>query len=156
MKRVQRFDPSSPFDFEEMKRALADQWRPVSIIWEKPDLSPPAESAPLPLPPSASATAGPYGLQIAENCRQLEVNPNEAEVLFLMMEMTAADQRDPAIAQELNRRGFRTRDGWPWTPVSVFQVLPRLIEAAPQILNSEQWRRRTHIPTPIPSPSKPS
>ena len=153
MKRIQSFDPSTPFDFEEMKRAIADEWRPVSMVWEKPDLSPPAESESAPLP---APTLVPYGLQIAENCQQLEVNPNEAEVLFLMMEMTAADQRDAAIAQELNRRGFRTRDGWPWTPVSVFQVLPRLIEAAPQILNSEQWRRRTHVPGSIPTPSKPS
>lgn len=145
MKRVQRFEPSLPFDFEEIKRAIEEGWQPVSMVWEKLDLSTPATSEDIPLVPGASVTVVPYGLQIAENCQQLEVNPNEAEVLFLMMEMTAADQRDPAIAQELNRRGFRTRDGWPWTAVSVFQVLPRLIEAGPQILNSEQWRRRSRV-----------
>lgn len=144
MKRVQRFEPSLPFDFEDIKRAIEEGWQPVSMIWEKLDLSPPAKLEAIPVAPGTPATVVPYGLQIAENCQQLEMNPNEAEVLFLMMEMTAADQRDAAIAQELNRRGFRTRDGWPWTAVSVFQVLPRLIEAAPQILNSEQWRRRSH------------
>jgi hypothetical protein len=59
-----------------------------------------------------------------------------------MMELTIQDGPYSGIADELNRRGFRTRQGTPWTPVSVFQMLPRLIEAGPKIFHSEEWRAR--------------
>jgi len=72
----------------------------------------------------------------------LEEDPQEREVLFQIMELTIQDGPYSAIAEELNRRGFRTRDGGRWTPVSVFQMLPRLIEAGPGILTSEEWQQR--------------
>ena len=142
--RMQRFDHlfSPPFTLEEIQRLLAEGWRPVSILWEAPEHLVAAEGEAQPSGLESSIAAVPFGLQIAENCQQLEVNPAEAEVLFLMMEMTSTDARDAEIAQELNRRGFRTREGWPWTSVSVFRILPRLIEAGPGILGSEQWRLR--------------
>ncbi len=59
-----------------------------------------------------------------------------------MMELTIQDGPYSSIADELNRRGFRTRDGVRWTPVSVFQMLPRLIEVGPTIFNTEDWQRR--------------
>jgi hypothetical protein len=58
------------------------------------------------------------------------------------MELTIQDGPYSGIAAELNRRGYRTRNGQAWTPISVFQMLPRLIEAGPGILNSDEWRQR--------------
>jgi hypothetical protein len=43
------------------------------------------------------------------------------------------------VAEELNRRGFRTRAGGDWSPVAVFNLLPRLIEVGPRIFSSEEW-----------------
>jgi len=59
-----------------------------------------------------------------------------------MMELTIQDGPYSAIAEELNRRGYRTRQGTPWTPVSVFQMLPRLIEVGPRIFAREEWQQR--------------
>ncbi|HEY4901272.1 MAG TPA: recombinase family protein, partial [Terriglobales bacterium] len=91
---------------------------------------------------TAPAPEVPFGLQVAGDCSHLEENPTEREVLFQIMELTIQDGPYSGIAEELNRRGFRTRHGNRWTPVSVFQMLPRLIEAGPGILNSDEWRQR--------------
>ena len=48
----------------------------------------------------------------------------------------------PQVAEELNRRGFRTRTGGKWSPVSVFQMLPRLIEIGPRLFSTEEWHQR--------------
>ena len=55
-----------------------------------------------------------------------------------MMELTIQDGPYSSIADELNRRGFRTREGVRWTPVSVFQMLPRLIEVGPEDLQQRR------------------
>ena len=63
----------------------------------------------------------PFGLQVAQNPPpRLEENPTEREVLFLIMELTIQDGPYSAIADELNRRGYRTRQALKWTPISVF------------------------------------
>ncbi len=46
------------------------------------------------------------------------------------------------IAAGLNREGHMTRQQTAWTQSSVFYMLPRLIEAAPQIFSSVSWRER--------------
>ena len=40
----------------------------------------------------------------------------------------------------LNRQGSRTRRGTAWTQTAIFNMLPRLIEAAPYIWRSESKR----------------
>ena len=84
----------------------------------------------------------PYGLRIASDCRHLEENPAEVSALTVMMEGIVADRRLSAIAEDLNRRGFRGRDGDLWTQVSVFHMLPRLIEFGPRIYGRDEWRER--------------
>jgi hypothetical protein len=84
----------------------------------------------------------PFGLQVSKETEQLEVNPTEREALFLMMELTVQEGPYSRIADELNRRGFRTRQGRKWSPVSVFQMLPRLIEVGPRIFSTEEWQER--------------
>ncbi len=126
---------TGPFGPEDFTQRLAEGWKPVAIEWEREILG----AAP---GQTSHAPEVPFGLQVAGDCSHLEENPQEREVLFQIMELTIQDGPYSGIAEELNRRGFRTRQGNPWTPVSVFQMLPRLIEAGPGILNSDEWRQR--------------
>jgi hypothetical protein len=126
---------SGEFGPEDLQRRLNEGWKPVAIEWER-EVAAAATS---------EATIGPevpFGLRVAGDCAHLEENPTEREVLFQIMELTIQDGPYSGIAEELNRRGYRTRQGKKWTPVSVFQMLPRLIEAGPSILNSEEWQQR--------------
>jgi len=64
-----------------------------------------------------------------------------------LMELIVQEGSYAHIADEINRRGFRTRQGARWTAISVFETLPRLIEVGPQLFQSEEWqKRRQHIP----------
>ncbi len=88
----------------------------------------------------------PFGLQIAPETQRLEENPAEREILFQLMELIVQEGSYARIADEINRRGFRTRQGTKWTPVSVFEMLPRLIEVGPRVLQSSEWqKRRQHL-----------
>lgn len=122
------------FGEEELRLKLAEGWRPVAIEWERQLAT---ES-----PGTIAAPEVPYGLRVSGDCAHLEEDPHEREVLFQIMELTIEDGPYSGIAAELNRRGFRRRDGSLWTPISVFQMLPRLIEAGPGILTSDEWRAR--------------
>ena len=126
---------SGEFDLEEFRRRIAEGWKPAAIEWEREVVSPAA-------PSTVPAPEVPYGLRVSGDCAHLEDDPKEREILFQIMELTIQDGPYSSIAEELNRRGFRTRQGQRWTPVSVFQMLPRLIEAGPSILTSEEWRQR--------------
>ena len=46
------------------------------------------------------------------------------------------------MAETLNQRAFRTRDGKPWSALAVFKLTPRLIEVAPRILSGVEWENR--------------
>jgi recombinase len=84
----------------------------------------------------------PYGLRVAVDCSRLEEDPQERAVLVQMMELIVQDYSITLVAAELNKRGLRIRSGGPWTPVSVFNMLPRLIEVGPNIFSSEDWEAR--------------
>ena len=68
--------------------------------------------------------------------------PQERNVLVQMMELIVQDYSITLVAAELNKRGLRTRTGSLWTPVSVFNMLPRLIEVGPHIFSSDDWEQR--------------
>jgi hypothetical protein len=88
----------------------------------------------------------PFGLRVAGDCAHLEEDPTERQVLILMMDLIVQDSPLSRVAEELNERGFRTRAGSKWSPVSVFKLLPRLIEAGPQIFSSHDWNvRKRHL-----------
>ena len=84
----------------------------------------------------------PFGLRVANDCRHLEEDPNEMEALTLGMELLVSECPFTRIADELNRHGHHTRDGVAWTPVSVFNLLPRLIEVGPRIFPTQEWAER--------------
>jgi hypothetical protein len=110
----------------------------VAIEWEREvQVEPPA--------PSAELIPGeeiPYGTRIAGDCLHLEENPTEMEVLNHLAEMVVQDQSYKHMAELLNERAFRTRDGKPWTALAVFKLTPRLIEVAPRILSGAEWENR--------------
>lgn len=134
MARTERIRQEVPASFgqEELAQKTGQGWKMVAIEWEREVTE--EQAAPV--------EEVPFGLQVATDPPRLEDNPTEREALFLMMELTIQDGPYSVIAEELNRRGYRTRQGMQWTPISVFQMLPRLIEVGPRIFATEEWQQR--------------
>jgi len=122
-----------PIEWEQIKQYQTEGWRPVAVEWERPVAGAGMQS---------SLEAPPYGLRVAKDCATLEDEPNETEILFTMMELMIQDGPYSLVADELNSRGFATRHGGKWSAVSVFEMLPRLIEAGPKIFSSAEWQQR--------------
>lgn len=75
----------------------------------------------------------PFGLRVADDCFHLEENPTEMQVLHAMIGLIVQDISLPRMAEELNRRGFETREGKPWnaqpSAPSASRILPTHIIA---------------------------
>ena len=84
----------------------------------------------------------PFGLRVATDCRHLEDDPLEMQTLRFLTEMIVQDLSFKSMADALNIREYRTRDGRPWTAARVFKLTPRLIEVAPRILSGTEWEAR--------------
>jgi hypothetical protein len=127
---------SGPFSSEIIGRRTAAGWQLVSIEWrrELPDSEAPSEGA--------FSEDIPYGLRISDDCQRLEIEPNENQALMLMMDLLGQDFSYSHIVSDLNEKGFRTRDGKPWSRVAVFNMMPRLIEVGPRLFSSEEWKTR--------------
>lgn len=127
---------TEPFSPEIIRRRTAAGWQMVSIEWrrELPDSEAPPEGA--------FGEDVPYGLRISDDCRRLEVDPAENRVLLLMMDLLAQDFSYSSIVSDLNEKGFRNRDGRPWSRISVFNMMPRLIEVGPRLFSSAEWEKR--------------
>jgi hypothetical protein len=134
----------APLDATYVKQREQAGWKMVAVEWER---AAPAPVAPAqPAEPAPSLQDAPFGLRVAGDCEHLEQNPAEMEFLLSMMELIIQDISLVKVAEELNRKGFRTRKGAEWGPVAVFNMLPRLIELTPQIFNNEEWlERRKHL-----------
>lgn len=121
---------------EDLKQQAEKGWRLVAVEWERE-----VETADDQLPADV-----PFGLQIAPETQRLETNPAEREILFQIMELIVQEGSYSRIAEEINRRGYRTRNGEKWTSVSIFEMVPRLIEVGPHVLRSSEWqKRRQHL-----------
>jgi hypothetical protein len=127
---------SEPFSSDVIRQRTAAGWQMISIEWrrELPDSEAP--------PDRAFSEDIPYGLRISEDCKRLEVDEHENKVLLQMMDLLAQDFSYSAIVSDLNEKGFRTRDGRPWSRVAVFNMMPRLIEVGPRIFSSGEWEQR--------------
>jgi recombinase len=134
MKKTERLRQavSGSLDEAELKQQAEKGWKLVAVEWERE-----VETAEGNLP-----TEAPYGLRVSAETQQLEENPSEREILFLLMELMVQEGSYARIADEINRRGFRTRQGTAWSPVSVFEMLPRLIEVGPHVFHSPEWQKR--------------
>ncbi len=127
---------SEPFSADVIRQRNAAGWQMVSIEWrrELPDTEAPRESA--------FSEEIPYGLRISDDCKRLETEPRERQALIEMMDGLAQDFPYSAIVSALNEKGFRMRDGRRWNRVTVFNMIPRLIEVGPQLFSSAEWRKR--------------
>jgi hypothetical protein len=134
MKKTERVRQvvSGPLGVEDLKHQTEKGWKLVAIEWERE-----VEAAEGQLPIDV-----PFGLQIAPESQKLEENPTERELLFQLMELMVQEGSYARIADEINRRRFRTRQGAKWTPVSVFEMLPRLIEVGPHVFQNSEWQKR--------------
>jgi Recombinase len=135
-----------PLDTDYIRKREQEGWRLIGVEWEvewerESDLD--ASSVPQ---GGTNLEDAPFGTRIAGDCERLEENPTEMEFLLSMMELIIQDISISKVAEELNRKGFRTRKGAEWGPVAVFNMLPRLIELTPKIFATEQWvERRKHL-----------
>ncbi|MEE8525136.1 MAG: hypothetical protein V3T72_14460 [Thermoanaerobaculia bacterium] len=130
---------STPLTPEYLREKAGEGWRAVAVEWER--------GAGRDTPASGLPTEEiSYGLRIADDCHHLQEEPDEVAALTLMLEQIVADKPCSTVASELNRRGFRRRGGQKWTQVSVFNMLPRLIEVAPRIYSSDEWaEKKQHL-----------
>lgn len=119
---------------EYLESRMREGWRPIAVEWERQ-----AEGE---APNTAAREEVPFGLRVASDCLHLEEDPNEMAILTSMMEMMMQDVSLTGVAQELNRRGFRARDGSPWTSAAIFRLLPRVVDVAPRIFSDAQWDAR--------------
>jgi len=139
MKRTEKMRQavSEPVGEADLQQHAAKGWKMVAIEWERE-----VETADEPLP-----TDVPFGLRISSDTQRLEDDPRERETLFQLMDLVVQEGSYSRVAEELNRRGCRTRQGEVWTPISVFEMLPRLIEVGPHLFRSPEWQKRKQATT---------
>lgn len=137
MARVERIRESvtGTVDADHMRQKTEAGWRLVALEWQREIQGEEGESETL-------IQDVPYGLRVSTDCLHLIEDPDEKNALMMMMELIVREDPFSQVASELNQRGFRTRNGSPWTPVSVFNMLPRLIEVGPNIFSSAEWEAR--------------
>lgn len=117
-----------------MRQRTEAGWHMTAIEWER-------ESKAVP-DGEAGFEPVPFGLRVAGDCRHLEQDPAEHEVLTTIAEMLVRDERMPVIAATLNARGLRTREGEAWSAGAVFNLMPRVVEASPKIFSHSGWPKR--------------
>jgi hypothetical protein len=135
MKKTERLRQviSAPLAEADLKRQAEKGWKLVAVEWER-EVEAPEDHLPGEVP---------FGLRIAGGeTSRLEENPKEREILFQLMELIVQEGSYARIAEEINRRGYRTRQGAKWSPVAIFEMLPRLIEVGPQVFQSPDWQKR--------------
>lgn len=146
MKRIEWFREtlSSVPTADNLRDRQAAGWRPVAIEWER------EVEVQLPGHVSPSQVKGeiPFGLRIAPDCKHLEDDPAEVEILRTLAEMVVQDLSFPRMADALNKKGLHNR-GQAWTAVDVFRLTPRLIEITPRILSGSEWETRRKQLSPI-------
>ena len=134
MSRIERIREvvTGPVDPADWKQKTDAGWKLVALEWRREIESEEPEH-------NIIMEEIPYGLRIASDCTRLEESPAERNILVQMMELIVQDNSVSQVATELARRGLRTREDLPWTPVAVFNMLPRLIEVGPRIFSSNDW-----------------
>lgn len=114
-------------------------WSLVALEWER---EVEVSGEPREPQPELGSEEIPFGLRVASDCRHLEDDPLEMQTLKFLAEMIVQDVSFKGMADALNVREYRTRDGRPWNAASVFRLTPRLIEVAPRILSGAEWESR--------------
>jgi len=125
---------AGPLSQDYVKQKAEEGWKLKALEWEREVEDTPA---------GRLSEEVPYGQRVAPDCTHLEENTSEKQALILMMDLIVQDAPLSLVAEELNRKGFHTRAGASWTPGSVFDMLPRLIQVGPRIFSSSEWSDRT-------------
>lgn len=126
---------SKPLEPEYFKLRAEAGWKLVAVEWER-EIQAGNEEA------SRIVEDVPYGLRVGDDCTHLVEDPSETQVLIRMLDGIVQDNPFSRIAEELNQNGLRARDGSKWQAVSVYNMLPRLIQVGPRIFSSEEWQAR--------------
>ena len=118
-------------------------WSLVALEWEREiDIPGKPGSYAEDSVPEGGTEEIPFGLRIAADGRHLEDDPLETQTLKFLAEMIVQDISFNSMADALNVREYRTRTGQPWSPASVFKLIPRLIDVAPRLLSGSEWESR--------------
>ena len=130
---------------EYLSRKVQDGWKLVGLEWEREapglDTDEPGGE------PREWAEQIPYGLRVSDDCTRLVENPLELEIITIALDMIVEDAPLSRVSDELNIRGYRTRQGNPWSPGALFSMLPRMIQVGPKLFTSQQWmERRQRLP----------
>jgi len=129
---------SRPLEPEYVKQKAEAGWKLVAMEWER-EVEDEKERRPV-------SEDVPYGMRVGDDCMHLVENRAETQVLIQMLDGIVQDYPFSKVAEDLNRNGLRTRSGSKWEPVSVFNMLPRLIQVGPRIFSSEEWQaRKKHL-----------
>lgn len=124
------WEPPSPHYLMEKAR---QGWSLVALEWERE------------MDPAEARTMGlvcdvPYGLRIGTNSVTLEEDPDERAIITEILALLVRDEmRFSMVAEALNEKGFKMRNGKRWTQTAIFDLLPRLIEVGPEVLSSAEW-----------------
>jgi hypothetical protein len=124
---------------ETIRDRMGAGWRLVGLEWER-DSTLGTESHLEPVP---------YGLRVAPDCCHLEADPAEFEVLTQVAQMIVQESCLPRIADALNRKGHRMRNGENWTSAGVFELMPRLIDSSPRIFSAVDWPMRRRVTSTV-------
>lgn len=119
---------------EHIEKRLSEGWEAVAVEWQRPTAA--DETG------EELVSEVPYGLMVAQDCYHLKTHPGEHKAMVTMLEMICDDQPLSQVATKLNDLGSATRSGKPWTQSAVFDLLPRLVEVAPEIFATENWSER--------------
>lgn len=115
------------------QRKQEEGWTLAAVEWSRPRRT----DAPDPL---ALGDGVPYGLRVASDCAHLEPDPEEQKALIALLSLLIDDGLSLSrVADVMNQRGFRTREGAAWSQKAVFELLPRVVEASPMVLESPAW-----------------
>jgi hypothetical protein len=130
---------------EYLNQRMGDGWKLVALEWEREasagtglaEVSAQAESV----------EEIPYGLQVSSDSLRLVENPTETQIIIRALDMIVEDCPLSEVAEDLNQRGYRMRNGKPWHPAALFSLLPRMIDVGPRLFVSQEWvTRRQRLP----------
>ena len=123
-----------------LEERIKSGWRLVGLEWER-------ETPDAPTAPNEWVEEIPYGLRVSDDGTRLVGSPVEIEIIVRALDLIVEDCPLSRVADRLNERGLRTRDGDSWTASTLFQLLPRMIQVGPRLFSSNEWlSRRARLP----------
>ncbi len=128
---------------EYLASRIQEGWKLTGLEWERESAGDTAPS----VPQKDWVEEIPYGLRVSDDCTRLVESLPEKEIVILALDMIVEDCPLSRVSEELNVRGYQTRDGQAWTPSALFSLLPRMIQMGPRLFSSEEWvTRRKRLP----------